>query len=239
MINHSAAKALGITEPEGQLIEISGETPYRARIIGILKDFNFQSLRQPIAPMILGFQNNPVQSIDYFTIKVTSSFTLTLKHIDAILHSIDQSHLTEYHFLNQQWDLFYREDQIREAIFMIVAILTIIIACLGLYGLAAYSAEQNVKMIGIRKIMGAGVTGIVIRLSKNFLILVLIAAMIALPLAPWMMKHWLHDFAFRITISWWVFVISISAALLIAIFTVAFQTIKAANTNPVKNLRAE
>lgn len=239
LINQSAATELGIIEPEGQMIEISTETPFRARIIGIVKDFNFQSLRQPLAPMILGFQNNPVQSIDYFTVKVTSNTTQTLKQIDTILHGIDQSHLTEYHFLNQQWDLFYREDHIRETIFMIVAILTIIIACLGLYGLAAYSAEQNIKMIGIRKIMGASVSNIVFRQSKNFLTLVLIAAIIALPAAPWMMNHWLHDFAYRISISWWIFLISVSAALLIAVLTISYQTIKAANTNPVKNLRAE
>ena len=239
LINQSAATELGLTEPEGQMIEISTETPFRARIIGIVKDFNFQSLRQPLAPMILGFHNNPVQSIDYFTVKVSSNTTQTLKQIDTILHGIDQSHLTEYHFLNQQWDLFYREDRIRETIFIIVAILTIIIACLGLYALAAYSAEQNIKMIGIRKIMGASISNIVFRQSKNFLTLVLIAGIIALPAAPWMMNHWLHDFAYRISISWWIFLISVSAALLIAVLTISFQTIKAANTNPVKNLRAE
>ncbi len=239
MINQIAATELGITEPEGQMIEISGESPFRARIVGIVKDFNFQSLRQPLAPMILGFQNNPVQSIDYFTVRVGTDHTQTLKQIDTILHSIDQSHLTEYHFLNQQWDLFYHEDRIRETIFMIVAILTIIIACLGLYGLSAYSAEQNVKMIGIRKIMGASVSSIVIRLSKNFLLLVLIAALIALPAAPLMMNQWLNDFAYRIPVRWWVFLVSFGAALLIAVFTISFQTIRAANTNPVKNLRAE
>ena len=239
LINQSAAIELGIAEPEGQMIKISSETPYRVRVIGIVRDFNFQSLRQPLAPMILGFQNNPVQSIDYFTVKVASDTTPTLKQIDEILHSIDQSHLTEYHFLDQQWDLFYREDRIRQTIFMTVAILTIIIACLGLYGLAAYSAEQNKKMIGIRKIMGASVSSIVIMLSRNFLILVLIAAMIALPLGPWMMNHWLHEFAYRISVSWWVFLTSVLAALLIAVITIGFQTVRAANTDPVKNLRAE
>ncbi|MCW3091923.1 MAG: FtsX-like permease family protein [Ferruginibacter sp.] len=245
IINETAAKELGITEPSEQPVEFpSGDNseplPYKARVIGIVKDFNFQSLRQPLAPMVLGFQKNPIQSIDYFTVRVTpNNMSETLSKMDAILHSIDPKHLFEYHFLDKQWDLFYREDRIRETIFLMVAMLTILIACLGLFGLATYAAEQRIKEIGVRKVLGASVGSIVTMLSKDFLRLVLIAAVIAFPVAWWAMTQWLHDFAYRITINWWVFVVAGVAALMIALITVSFQAIKAAVANPVKSLRTE
>jgi putative ABC transport system permease protein len=240
IINQTAAKELGITEPAEQIIKIPLEQPFKARIIGIVKDFNFQSLRQPLAPMVLGFQNNPVQKIDYFTIKVASSnMSEILKQANDILHDIDQNHLFEYHFLDKQWELLYRQDRIREIIILITATLTIVIACLGLFGLATYAAEQRIKEIGIRKVLGASISSIVTMLSSDFLKLVLIAAAIAYPLAWWLMNQWLHDFAYRITISLWVFIASGLIALLIAFITTSFQAIKAALSNPVKSLRAE
>jgi putative ABC transport system permease protein len=240
IINETAAKQLGITEPSEQLIEIPGDEPFTARIIGIVKDFNFRSLREPVAPMLLGFQKNPVQSIDYFTARIeTNNIDETLKRMNSVLHSIDQDHLFEYHFLNNQWDLFYREDKIRETIFFIVALLTILIACLGLFGLATYAAEQRIKEIGIRKVLGASVANIVSMLSKDFLKLVSISALIAFPVAWWAMNNWLQDFAYHITISWWVFLAAGCLAVLIALFTISFQAIKTAVTNPVKSLRTE
>jgi putative ABC transport system permease protein len=147
--------------------------------------------------------------------------------------------LFEYHFLDKQWDLFYHEDQIRQIIFLIVAILTILIACLGLFGLATYAAEQRIKEIGIRKVLGASVSSIVAMLSKDFLRLVLIAAVIAFPVAWLAMNKWLQDFAYRINIQWWVFVLAGVIAACIALFTISFQAIKAAIANPVKSLRTE
>ena len=240
LINETAAKDLGITEAGEQTIEIPLEEPFRARVVGIVKDFNFQSLREPLAPMVLGFQKNPVQSIDYFTLKIsTGNVNETIQQMDAILHSIDQNHLFEYHFLDKQWELFYREDQIRETIFMGVALLTILIACLGLFGLTTYAAEQRTREIGIRKVLGAGVSNIVTMLSKDFLKLVLIAAIIAFPIAWFAMHQWLQDFAYRIRISWWVFIAAGIATLLIALITISFQAVKAAIANPVKSLRTE
>ena len=240
ILNETAAKELGITEPAEQMIQIPLDKPFTARVVGIVKDFNFQSLRQPLASMVLGFQKNPVQNIDYFTVKINpNSMSESLAQMDAILHSIDQNHLFEYHFLDKQWDLFYREDRIRETIFLIVAILTILIACLGLFGLATYAAEQRIKEIGIRKVLGASVGSIVTMLSKDFLRLVLIAALIAFPVAWWAMDQWLHDFAYQVAISWWVFIVAGFTALLIALLTISFQAIKAAVANPVKSLRTE
>jgi putative ABC transport system permease protein len=241
LINEMAAKQLGITEPLEQMIQIpQDDEPFSARVIGIVKDFNFQSLREPVAPLVIGFQKNPVHSIDYFTAKVTiSDVDLLLKQMEGVIHSIDQNHLFEYHFLDKQWNLFYREDKIRETIFLIVAMLTIVIACLGLFGLATYAAEQRIKEIGIRKVLGASVSSIVSMLSRDFLKLVLIAAVVAFPVAWWAMNNWLQDFAFHIDISWWVFVIAGSVAVLIALITISFQAIGAAIANPVKSLRSE
>jgi putative ABC transport system permease protein len=209
-------------------------------VIGIVKDFNFQSLREPLAPMMLGFEKNPIQGIDYFTAKVeTTNVDETLKQMNAILQTIDQDHLFEYHFLDNQWDLFYREDKMRKTIFFSVALLTILIACLGLFGLATYAAEQRIKEIGIRKVLGASVTNIVSMLSKDFLKLVIISALLAFPIAWWAMNNWLQDFAYHITISWWMFLGAGCLAVMIALFTISFQAIKAAVANPVKSLRTE
>ncbi|MEP7376968.1 MAG: ABC transporter permease [Chitinophagaceae bacterium] len=240
LINESAAKELGIADASGQVIEIPLETTFHANVIGIVNDFNFQSLRQPLAPMVLGFRDNPIQNIDYFTAKVSAgNMSETLKQMDAVLHSIDQNHLFEYHFLDKQWDNFYREDEKRQTIFLAIAIMTIFIACLGLFGLATYAAEQRIKEIGIRKVLGASVMNIVGMLSKDFLKLVAVAALLAIPVAWWMMNSWLHDFAYRTKIYWWVFAIAGTIALLIALCTVSMKALKAAITNPVKSLRTE
>jgi putative ABC transport system permease protein len=240
MINETAAKEMGITEPKEQLIEIQGDEPYTARVTGIVKDFNFQSLREPLAPMVLGFQKNPIQSIDYFTARLTTNdVSKTLSDMNGILHSVDQDHLFEYHFLDKQWDLFYREDHIRETIFIIVALLTILIACLGLFGLATYAAQQRIKEIGIRKVLGASVPGIVTMLSKDFMKLVSIAAILAFPVAWFAMNKWLQEFAYRIHIQWWIFILAAVVAMLIALATISFQAVKAAISNPVKSLRTE
>lgn len=232
LINETAAKVLDITEPSEQLIEIPEtnfggdfsplDKPFYAHLAGIVKDFNFQSLHEPLAPMVLAFQNNPIHSIDYFTARISSGdVSATLKQMDAVLHSIDQNHLFEYHFLDKQWELFYREDHIRETIFFIMAMLSIVIACLGLFGLATYASEQRIKEIGIRKVLGASISSIVTMLSKDFLKLVLIAAAIAFPVAWWAMNQWLHDFAYRISISWWIFAVAAFAAFVIALFTIS------------------
>jgi putative ABC transport system permease protein len=250
LINEAAAKELGITNALGQVITIPSvsfggdfsalDKPFVATVAGIVKDFNFQSLHEPLAPMVLGFQKNPVHSIDYFTVKLTgANVDAALKKMDAILHSIDQDHLFEYHFLDKQWDLLYRDDKIRQTIFLVIALLAILIAALGLLGLTIYAAEQRVKEIGIRKVLGASVSNIVLMLSKDFLKLVLVASVIAFPVAWFSMHKWLEDFAYRININWWVFVLSALAAILIAIATISFQAIKAAVANPVESLRTE
>jgi len=141
--------------------------------------------------------------------------------------------------LNDEFENMYRSEQRSGKIFISFAVLAILIACLGLFGLAAYAAEHRTKEIGIRKVLGATVSNIVSMLSKDFLKLVLIASLIAFPVAWWFMNKWLEDFVYRINISWWVFILASFVSIFIAIVTVSFQAIKAAIANPVKNLRTE
>jgi len=145
----------------------------------------------------------------------------------------------DYAFMDELYNRTYEAEQKTGTILNIFALLTILVACLGLFGLATYTAEQRSKEIGIRKVLGASVTQVTSMLSKEFVKLVLIACIIAFPLSYWAMNKWLQDFAYRINISWWVFVLAGIAALLIALFTVSFKAIKAALANPVKSLRTE
>jgi putative ABC transport system permease protein len=253
LLNETAAKALGITDAQRQTVTISSvkygsdnrsafDRPFTATLAGIVKDFNFQSLHEPLAPMVIGYEKNPVQGLDfgYFTVKLAGGDVgSTLKKMKAILHRKDHENVFEYHFLDKQWDLLYREDKTMQTIFLVVALLAIFIATLGLLGLTIYAAEQRVKEIGIRKVLGANISGVVLMLSKDFLMLVLIASVIAIPVAWYFMQKWLEDFAYRISISWWVFVISALAAIIIAMATISLQVVRAAMVNPVKSLRAE
>jgi putative ABC transport system permease protein len=250
LVNEAAAHLLGIKEPGDQPVDISGvnfggeftrfDRLMPVRIAGIVKDFNFQSLREPLAPMVVGYKNNSIHNIDYFTVKVAAGkMSETLKQMETVLHEVDPDHLFEYNFLNKQWELFYREDQKRQVIFLSVASMTILIACLGLFGLVTFAARQRTKEIGIRKVLGASISHVVVLLSKDFLKLVLIASLVAFPVAGWVMYKWLQDFAYRIHLSIWLFVGAGLLAALIALCTISFQAVKAAIANPVKSLRSE
>lgn len=250
LVNEAAAHLLGIKDAGNQLVAISGvdfggefskfDHPMPVRIIGIVKDFNFQSLREPLAPMVVGYKNNPIHNIDYFTAKVSAGkMSETLKQMETVLHEVDPDHLFEYNFLDKQWQLLYREDQKRQVIFLSVACLTILIACLGLFGLITFAARQRTKEIGIRKVLGASISHVVVLLSKDFLKLVSIASLVAFPVAGWVMHQWLQDFAYRIHISIWMFVVAGLLAAGIALLTISFQAIKAALANPVNSLRSE
>lgn len=250
LLNETAAQELGITEALNQPITVlsakfdgdnrtSVEKPFTVYVAGIVKDFNFQSLHEPIRPMILGYDRNLGMSFGQLTIKFTGhEVDDLLKKINAILQRVDQSHLFEYHFLDQQWDLLYRDDLVRQTIYLIMAVLAIFIAALGLLGLTIYATEQRVKEIGIRKVLGAQVSNIVLLLSKDFMLLVGIASVIAIPLAWVFMHKWLEEFAFRINIQWWIFIVAIFIALIIAMVTISVQVVKAALSNPVKSINS-
>jgi len=253
IINETAAKMLDIAEPSDQIVEIPSASdggsyvplnreniPFKPRVIGIVQDFHFQSLRDKIEPLILAYNNNPIQVIDYYTARIESKdIQGTLDKLKAVMVGNDKGDPFEYHFLDEQLALFYVEDERRQTILIWVALATIFIACLGLFGLATYSAEQRVKEIGVRKVLGATVVNLASLLSKDFLKLVLIANGIAFPIAWWATNKWLQEYAYHINVQWWVFGLAGAAAILIALITVSYQALRAALINPVKSLRTE
>lgn len=252
ILNETAAKMLNITEVSDQMVEIPERAMggsyrplpnnriFKARVIGIVKDFHFQSLREKIAPMVMAYQRNPVHVIDYYTSRIEAKdASNTLKKMEEILTKIDAENLFEYHYLDQQLALFYAEDARRQSMLIWAALATIFIACLGLFGLATYSAEARIKEIGVRKVLGASISNVAILLSKDFLKLVFIANGIAFPIAWWATTQWLKEFAYHIEVQWWIFAIAGICAVVIALLTVSYQAIKAALMNPVKSLRSE
>ena len=206
------------------------------QVIGIVKDFNFRSLHESISPLIMSLAPNRSTLIAKLKTKDASALTATLAKQWTALGAEDP---IAYSFLDDRFNNTYKAEQKIGAILGIFAGLTIFVACLGLFGLATFTAQQRTKEIGIRKVLGASVTQVTNMLSKEFLKLVLIACIIAFPLSYWAMYQWLQDFAYRTNISVWVFVVAGIAALLIALLTVSFQAIKAAIANPVKSLRTE
>lgn len=253
IVNETAAKMLGITEPSDQIVEIPAASwggsyvplnreniPFKPRVIGIVKDFHFQSLRDKIEPLVLAYNNNPIHVIDYYSARIESKdIQGTLDKLKTVMVNNDANDPFEYHFLDDQLALFYVEDERRQTLLIWVALATIFIACLGLFGLATYSAEQRVKEIGVRKVLGASVVNLASLLSKDFLKLVLIANGIAFPIAWWATNKWLQEYAYHINVEWWVFALSGVSAIVIALVTVSYQAIKAAIMNPIKSLRTE
>jgi len=241
IINESAAKLLGFTDPLNKplyyLNNFNNNKDVTAyHIIGVVKDFNFSSLRDVVTPLAL---MNREQSGNI-------SFRINTSDIQGLVTKIESKWKTmaagqpfNYSFMDDDFNNTYKSEQQTGKIFISFAIFAIFIACLGLFGLVTYAAEQRTREIGIRKVLGASVSGVVGMLSKDFLKLIVIAMLIAFPVAWWAMHSWLQHFAYRISITWWVFAIAGGMSLLIALLTVCLQAIKAAIANPVKSLRTE
>ncbi|MBD0353172.1 MAG: FtsX-like permease family protein, partial [Flavisolibacter sp.] len=241
IINETAAQLFGfgknaIGRKITELTDFNSKTTKDYTVIGVIKNFNFESLRQNIGALCMKLG----QSTGAISFRLKSdNLTQALAHVQTTWKRLAPNEPFTYSFLSEDFDRMYRSEQRAGQIFISFAVLAILIACLGLFGLATYAAEQRTKEIGIRKVLGASVSNIVNMLSKDFLKLVFIASVIAFPVAWWGMHQWLQDFAYRIHISWWVFVVAALVAFVIALVTVSFQAVKAALTNPVKNLRTE
>jgi putative ABC transport system permease protein len=205
-------------------------------VIGVVKNFNFESLRENIGPlcMALGGANWSTA----FRIKAADAGSI-LAQAERKWKSMSSGTRFSYRFLDDSFNNMYIAEQRMGTLAMLFATLAIVIACLGLFGLATFMAEQRTKEIGVRKVLGASVKNIVVMLSQDFLALILIAAIFAFPVAWWSMHAWLEDFAYRIDIGWWIFAVAGSTAMLIALGTISFQAIKSALANPVKSLRSE
>jgi putative ABC transport system permease protein len=205
-------------------------------VIGVIKNFHFETLKQNIGPLCMRLKKNT----GMVSFKISGNQTAAIiNKAESVWKSMVPAMPFKYRFLDESFEEMYRAEQRIGKISIIFSVIAIFIGCLGLFGLAAFIAEQRTKEIGIRKVLGASVNGIVHLLSKDFLKLVLIAFVIAAPFAWWAMHKWLEDFAFRIDISWWIFLLAGLIAGSIALFTVSFQAIRAALANPVNNLRTE
>jgi putative ABC transport system permease protein len=239
IINETTAKFLGYDDPVGKKVYTftdNNGSKTSFDIIGVVKNFHFESLRQDVGPLCMRFGNS--SGLASFKIDAAKSKDL-ITQIESKWKSMAAGLPFSYRFLDESFNEMYRNEQRIGQLAISFAILAIFIACLGLFGLATYMAEQRTKEIGIRKVLGASVSNVVNMLSKDFIILVLIASVIAFPVAWWAMNNWLQDFAYRITIGWWIFLAAGAIAFLIAFITVSSQAVKAALANPVKSLRTE
>jgi len=228
-----------LTSPDGQFNAPDG-SPYQYTVVGVVKDFHFQSLHQPIAPLVFSNISKFGGIVPQMALRINAAdFKNALSNLENLWKKFIPARPFHYSFLDQNLAKQYQQEQTTQKIFTIFSSLAIFIACIGLLGLAAYTTQQRSREISIRKVLGASVGNVVTMLSKDFLKLVLIAAFFAFPLAWWAMNSWLQDFSYRINITWWVFVIAALLAILVALLTISFQAIKAATANPVKNLRTE
>lgn len=238
ILNETAVKMLGWGSPQNAIDKDMVYGGTKGKVIGVVKDFHFESLHQAIVPMI--FYMPPGGNYHRLSLKIEgNNIPATIAAIGDTWHRYLPDVPFDYGFLDQKFQQLYNSEQEQGSLFTIFSCIAIFIACLGLFGLSAFTITQRVKEIGVRKVLGASVSQIVVELSKSFLMLVLIATVIAFPVAWYLMHKWLLDFASRIDIAWWVFVLAGVVALIIAFATISFQSIKAANANPVKSLRSE
>jgi putative ABC transport system permease protein len=237
ILNEAAVKILGYPSPERAIGKRYKQWGSEGKIIGVIKDFHFRSLQQPIKPLTMRMERD---RFDLLSVKVSAAnLPGTIAAIEKKYKSIIPNRPFSYYFMDEFFDRQYRNEERFGKLFLNFAILAIFISCLGLLGLASYSTMQRTREIGIRKVMGASVSNIINLLSKEFLKLVIISFFIAAPVAWYFMHKWLADFAYRTDISWWIFVSAGMLAVLIAVITISFQAIKAAVANPVKALRTE
>ncbi len=239
LVNESFVKSLGLKKPEDILNkEVSvWDDLIKCNVVGVVKDFNDQSFRHELAPMII---STDVAMYNQAAIKLsTTNMSATIQSVKKIFDQTLPDFVFEYKFLDEKIASFYKQESQLAALYKIFAAIAIFLSCLGLYGLASFMAVQRIKEVGIRKVLGATTGNIVYLFSKEFIILVAIAFAIATPIAWYYMHQWLQAYAYRIDISWWLLATGGLVAIIIALATISFQAIKAAIANPVKSLRSE
>ncbi|QTE38287.1 ABC transporter permease [Mucilaginibacter gossypii] len=242
IVNQTLVNEMGWKDAIGRSVRVGVDDKGNVisrKIIGVVKDFNTYSLQHKVAPMML-YLPFTANDEDNMYIRIgKNNIPSTLDYISKVYGRFDIENKVEFHFLDQNFAKQYQSEQKQGNILLIFTILAISIACLGLFGLVTFTAEQRVKEIGIRKVLGASVTSIVTLLSKDLMKLVLIATLIASPLAWYGMSKWLQSFAYRVDINWWIFAVAGILAVIIAFITVSVQSVRAANANPAKSLKNE
>jgi putative ABC transport system permease protein len=241
LINEKLKNELGWENAIGKQVEysIDGETRLKKKVIGVIRDFHTYSLQYEVQAMVLNLPARPSME-DNLYIRVSPGGTqAALDHIEKTYREFDKASPLQFNFLDQNFDRQYAREEKQEQLSLVFTILAVFIACLGLFGLAAFTSQQRVKEIGIRKVLGATVSNIVSLLARSYVKLVLIASIIAFPLASWAMDRWLEEFAYHVNASAWVYASSGLMALMIALLTVSGQAFMAAVANPVESLRSE
>ncbi len=240
ILNETAVKDLGWTAQTAIGKGFDWGLGKKGKIIGVVKDFHFNSLQAKITPVVMHLMPAASGWYGYISVKAHSENIKTaLKSLEASWKATMNNHPFEYFFVDEDYNKQYQSEQRLSNLSVIFSILTIFISCLGLLGLVLIAVAQRTKEIGIRKVLGASVTGITALISKDFLQLVGIAILIATPISWWLMSQWLTAFPYRIEISWWVFAVTGFVAVLIALLTISFRAISAALANPVNSLRTE
>lgn len=235
IINETAAQKMGYAHPVGRTLTMNDR---KGTIIGVLKDFHFRSLHEQIQPLIMQVEER--YGNGNILIRTQPGKTKeALASLEKLCKQLNPQFPFSYSFSDEEYQKLYRNEQVVSNLSNAFAFLAIFISSLGLLGLVMFTAEQRTKEIGIRKVLGATVSSIVQLMSADFIKLVFIAIIIAVPIAWWAMSVWLNDFAYKIVINWWMFALAGGVTVFIAVFTVSFQAIKAAVANPVKSLRTE
>jgi putative ABC transport system permease protein len=234
ILNEEAVKRMGLKDPVGKEIEsFSG----KGRIIGVVKDFHFESLHNPISPVIINCK--PEWTWLYYARLKGDNIQKTIKGLESVYAKMAPGFIFDYNFQDKEYERLYKSESQTGSLVNWFAFVAIFISCLGLLGLTAFTVERKTKEIGIRKVLGASVIDIVAMVSKQFLSPVAAAIIIAIPASIYFMNNWLQQYAYRINISWWIYAVAAGAVVLVALITISIQSIKAAVVNPVKSLRTE
>jgi putative ABC transport system permease protein len=238
LINRTAANSLGFTPEQavGKWLENTVRDTKKRRIVGVVEDFNFLSLKEKMDALVI----TPGDDYRVAVIRLKpGNVTKALADVKGVFSSISASYPFEYTFLDQKFDELYRTDIRQQTILSIFAGLAIFIACLGLFGLASFTAAKRTKEIGVRKVLGSSTNGIVVLLAKELLKPVLLATLVAIPLGYFAMDSWLQNFSYRTPMHWWIFLSAALITIAIALFTISFKAIKAALMNPVRALGSD
>ncbi len=250
LINKAAAVALGLEEPIGQFVEVpfvnfggSSQTlaePFRVQIAGLIENFQIEDFRTDIKPLILANWNNPIHSIDYYTLRIkTSDWTKTLTALEGVNDSFDPKTPMELNLLDDKFARFFEQDLEHFKLLNFFSIIVIFLACMGLFATSAFVARSRTKEIGIRKVLGSSISELLYLLSQDFVRMVFIGLLIATPIAWYLLSRWLSSFAYRIDFSWWAIAVAGLACMILTLLVVSFQSLKAALINPIKSLRTE
>jgi putative ABC transport system permease protein len=245
MLNETAVRTLGIEDPVGKKLRQIQRTPDGSvevifQIIGVIRDFNFQSLRDPITPLTIQSNETFGGGSRYAFVRVNSASMIScVEKIEAFWKEMVPDQPFRYSFMDQELADLYEAEKKAGQVFGIFSALAIVIACVGLFGLAAYTASLRTKEIGIRKVLGASVFSVILLLSRDFTRLIVVAFVLSVPISWYIMDQWLEGFAYRIDVGMGAFVIAGIAAILISWITVSYQSIRAAFVNPVNSLRSE